>query len=244
LRRLPAALYSLLQAGRLEHYEAKALNFFDRAIAVSESERAALNRIALGVPTVVVPNGIDVDEFTPGPADEERPDQLVFTGTMDFRPNVDAVTWFARLVWPLIRRSKPQARFIIVGRRPAPAVEALKALPGIEVTGRVPDARPYVWQSTLFVLPMRMGGGVRLKLLEALAMGKAVVTSSFGADGVPLTPGKEALFADEPERFARTCLELLDNPARRSELAQAGRSFVADHYDWRAIAPRLDQVLK
>jgi glycosyltransferase involved in cell wall biosynthesis len=163
---------------------------------------------------------------------------------MDFRPNVDAVTWFVRTVWPIIKQAKPQARFIIVGRRPAPVVEALKAIAGIEVTGRVPDARPYVHQSEVFVLPMRMGGGVRLKLLEALAMGKAVVTTSFGADGVPLMPEREALFADDPAEFARTCLALLDDAGLRRRLAQAGRAFVMANFDWRTIAPQLDGVLK
>ncbi|MEI6043700.1 MAG: glycosyltransferase [Chloroflexota bacterium] len=242
-RRLPAALYSLLQAQRLYDYEAKALRFFDRAIAVSENEQAALSRLAPDTTIEVIPNGIDLEEFAPG-ANAEEATQLVFTGTMDFRPNVDAVTWFARLVWPMIRQARPEARFIIVGRRPDPAVEALKGIPGIEVTGRVADARPYLRQSTLFVLPMRMGGGVRFKLLEALAMGKAVVTTSFGADGVPLTAGREAVFADNPLDFAQHCLALLDDPAQRIRLGEAGRAFVAAHFDWRSLAPSLDRVLK
>lgn len=244
VRRLPAAFYSLVQARRLRQYETETLQFFDWAIAVSESECKALSQIAPGIPIEVIPNGIDLDEFAP-PAqpEKEQVDTLVFTGTMDFRPNVDAVTWFARQVWPRIRQNKPEARFLIVGRRPHPAVEALKNVPGIEVTGRVPDARPYVEQSSLFVLPMRMGGGVRLKLLEALAMSKAVVTTSFGADGVPLTDGQQAVFADDPVNFAHACLSLLDDPVRRAQLGQAGRDFVVARFDWRSIAPRLDQIL-
>jgi len=242
LGRLPAAAYSFLQARRLRRYEAQALHFFDRAIAVSESERAALAQLVPGRPIAVIPNGIDPLEFASW-SGEAQPDQLVFSGTMDFRPNVDAVTWFAHKVWPLIRKNRPQARFIIVGRRPVPAVETLRNLPGIEVTGRVEDTRPYISQSSLFVLPMRMGGGVRLKLLEALAMGKPVVTTSFGADGVPLTSGQEAIFADDPASFARACLDLLANPAEGRRLAQAGQALVAARFDWRLLAPRLDDVL-
>jgi sugar transferase (PEP-CTERM/EpsH1 system associated) len=244
LRRLPAALYSLLQARRLQKYETEALRFFGRAIAVSENEREALAKIAPGVPIAVIPNGIDTEEFAPDlEGNVEKADQLVFTGTMDFRPNVDAVIWFARQVWPRIKQVRPDARFIIVGRRPLPAVEALKALPGVELTGRVPDARPYIRESAVFVLPMRMGGGVRLKLLEALAMGKAVVTTGFGADGVALTNGQEALFADDPADFAKLCLELMNDPARRTNLGENGRAFVVKNFDWRRVAPRLDQVL-
>ncbi len=244
LRRLPAALYSLLQAQRLQKYETEALKFFDKIIAVSDNEKAALARIAAGTNFTVIPNGIDLEEFSPLPESKSAGEQLVFSGTMDFRPNVDAVSWFARKVWPQIRQAKPQARFVIVGRRPTSTVLALREIAGIEVTGRVPDTRPYLASSQIFVLPMRMGGGVRLKLLEALAMQRAIVTTSFGADGVPLTNEREVLFANEPTEFARACLALLDNPARRAELAEAGRKFVIENYDWRKIAPLLDGVLK
>jgi glycosyltransferase involved in cell wall biosynthesis len=192
----------------------------------------------------VIPNCIDLEEFAPSPdLSAEQPATLVFTGTMDFRPNVDAVTWFAREVWPLIRQGKPQAQFVIVGRRPSPAVQALKSLPGISVTGAVPDARPYIRQSAIYVVPMRMGGGVRYKVLEAMAMGKAVVSTTFGADGIPLVPDRDALLADSPADFAQAVLTLLDDPARRAVLAANGRAFVEAHFDWRKMLSRLDTVL-
>ncbi len=255
--RRPVALYSWLQARRLLRYEKKALNVFNRVIAVSDPDRQALSGLIWPErkvlarrmseqhqPITVIPNCIDLEEFVPPPDRQaEQPDQLVFTGTMDFRPNVDAVTWFAREVWPLVRQAKPQARFVIVGRRPAPAVANLKLVPGIEVTGTVADARPYIRQSALYVVPIRMGGGVRYKVLEALAMGKAVVSTTFGADGIDLTPGQEALLADSPVDFARAILELLDDPLRRATLATYGRAFVEANFDWRKMLPRLDQVL-
>ncbi len=243
-KRLPAALYSRLQAYRLAQYEARALRFFDRSIAVSEPDRAALQALpGVRAEIAVISNGLDLQEFTPGDASEDTAGTLVFTGTMDFRPNVDAVTWFAREIWPLIRQERPQARFIIVGRRPAAAVQSLNRLSGIEVTGAVEDARPYIRFSSLYVVPMRMGGGVRYKVLEALAMGKAVVTTTMGVEGIDLVAGQEALVVDSPADFARICLELLAQPDRRAALGRNGRSFVEQHFDWRKITPRLEQVI-
>jgi sugar transferase (PEP-CTERM/EpsH1 system associated) len=243
-KRRPAALYSWLQARRLTTYERKALARFDRAIAVSHPDRAALESLSpTKRPIAVIPNGIDLDEYRPDPVEEEKPDTLVFTGTMDFRPNVDAVTWFVGEVWPLILIKKPGANFFIVGRRPSPAVAALQNQPGVEVTGEVADARHFVRKSALYVVPMRMGGGVRFKVLEALAMGKAVVTTAMGADGIDLTGGEEAVVADTAADFAREVLELLDDPHRRESLARQGRRFVEKNFDWREITPRLDEVL-
>ena len=243
-RRRPAALYSWLQARRLRRYERRALQIF-RVIAVSEADRQAL--LTLGptrTPLTVIPNGLDLTEFGYQAEDATTlPDSLVFTGTMDFRPNVDAVTWFVERVWPLILARKPQARFVIVGRRPPPAVTALGRQPGVHVTGVVADARPFVRQSMVYVVPMRMGGGVRFKVLESLAMGRPVVTTSLGADGIPLIPGQHALIADTPAAFAEAVLDLLDDPARRTALARQGRAFVEQHFDWRTITPALDRVL-
>jgi sugar transferase (PEP-CTERM/EpsH1 system associated) len=242
-KRRPAALYSRLQARRLARYERAALARFDRAIAVSEPDRAALAGLGKTQrPIAVIPNGIDLTEFSPEDSPEE-PDSLVFTGTMDFRPNIDAVSWFANDVWPQILIHKPQAHFYIVGRRPAPAVVALKGRPGIVVTGAVPDARPYVRRSALYIVPMRMGGGVRFKVLEAMALGKAIVTTGMGADGIDLTAGQEALLADTAPDFARQVLDLLNDPARRQRLATQGRRFVKEYFDWRKINPLLDEVL-
>jgi sugar transferase (PEP-CTERM/EpsH1 system associated) len=242
-KRRPAALYSWLQARRLARYERAALGRFDRAIAVSEPDRAAL--AGLGEtqrPIAVIPNGIDLSEFSPENSQEE-PASLVFTGTMDFRPNVDAVCWFAGEVWPLILAHEPEACFYIVGRRPAPAVAALQNRPGIEVTGTVPDARPYVRRSALYIVPMRMGGGVRFKVLDAMALGKAIVTTGMGADGIDLTAGQEAVVADTAQDFAGQVVALLNDPARRRTLAQQGRRFVEENFDWRKITPLLDDVL-
>jgi glycosyltransferase involved in cell wall biosynthesis len=246
----PAAGYSFWQAQRLKRYEAKALQYFDRTIAVSPDDKSALEKIVgngNNAKIAVIPNGIDLDEFQPNSSgnSHEEPDSLVFTGTMDFRPNIDAVTWFASEIWPLIRAQKPQAHFTIVGRRPTQAVQNLAQIAGIEVTGNVPDARPYVQRSAVYVVPMRIGGGVRFKVLEALALGKAVVTTSMGADGIPLTPGQTALIANQPAVFAQAVITLLNDPTRRHQLGVVkGHSFVSTHFDWNKITPLLDTVLE
>ena len=243
-RRRLVGLYSLIQCRRLRIYEKKALKKF-QPIAVSEPDREALLDLRPYLDSLpVIPNGLDLEAFSyDADQSEENPDQLVFTGTMDFRPNVDAVTWFAHEVWPLIQEVRPEATFVIVGRRPAPAVMALAQLEGIEVTGTVPDARPYIRQSAVYVVPMRMGGGVRFKVLEALALGKPVVTTAMGADGINLVAGQHALLADDPVEFAQAVLRLLNHPARRTALAEQGRQFVETYFDWRKITPALDAVL-
>ena len=243
LRRWPTAAYSFIQTRRLRRYEKASLKFFDAAIAVSPDDKTALERLKPLRPITIIPNGIDLQEFTPDESVAERLDQLVFTGSMDFRPNVDAVVWFAQKVWPLIRREKPNASFYIVGRRPAPIVLALASLPGIVVTGKVLDTRPYVRESALYVVPMRMGGGVRFKVLEALAQGKAVLTTPMGADGITLVAGRDAAIANSPAEFANEAIRLLNDPARRHEIAHKGRQFVSENYDWRKITPLLDEVL-
>jgi sugar transferase (PEP-CTERM/EpsH1 system associated) len=242
IKGLPLAAYSWLQARRLKEYEAESLNFFDYGITVSEHDRNALLKISPNTKIRVIPNGIDTQEFTPDSA-LEKPDQLVFTGSMDFRPNVDGMVWFGREVWHLLKQHKPGAKLSIVGRRPLPSVKALAELDGITVTGWVTDARPYMRESCLYIVPIRMGGGVRFKVLEALAMGKPLLTTSMGADGVNLVADKHAVFADTVADFVEKAVILLNNPALRAELARAGREFVVENYDWSKITPLLDEII-
>jgi glycosyltransferase involved in cell wall biosynthesis len=237
------ALYSLVQWQKLKRYEAWACRHVDAVVAVSSEDAAALQRIVPGLGVTVVPNGVDVSRYASfsGPKAALVPQNLVFTGTMDFRPNVDAVVWFCHDVLPRVRQREPSVRFYIVGRRPHPRVAALQDLPGVEVTGAVPDQMPYIGAATVFVIPMRGGGGTRLKVLEAMAMRRAIVSTSMGCSGFPVAHGCEVVLADDAAGFAREVVELLQNADRREALGGAALAF-ARRYDWPEIVPRFEAV--
>ena len=244
-RRWVAALYSLIQWKKLRRYEALICRLADQVVAVSEADRAALQRLVPGLDVTVVPNAVDVDYYTsndiqPSPL---PPRSLVFTGKMDFRPNVDAVLWFCQGVLPLVRRKLPDARFYIVGQSPHRRVLRLADDPAVTVTGYVDDVRSYIAGACVYVVPLRIGGGTRLKVLEAMAMGKPIVSTSLGCEGFEgIESGQELSLADTPEDFAQRVIELLGDAARRERLGMAARRFAEARYDWRLIVPRLEQI--
>ncbi len=237
-RRWKGALYSAVQWRKLARYEAHLMRLADLTVAVSQADAAALRRIAPEIEPLVLPNGLFVADYA---AEGERAPlktpAFVFTGTMDFRPNVDGVLWFADEVWPRIRAALPLAHFYVVGRRPHARLEPLRRRPGIVITGEVPDARAYIRAATVYVIPLRMGGGTRLKVLEAAASGIPIVSTRLGAEGFP--EAEEALvLADEAERFAERAIALaLDAEARR-RWAERARLF-ARRYDWSRLLPPL-----
>jgi glycosyltransferase involved in cell wall biosynthesis len=155
---------------------------------------------------------------------------------------VDAMLWMGRDVWPLIRHQRPEARMAIVGQRPHSRLEPLREEPGITITGWVPDVRPYIAGATVYVAPLRVGGGTRLKLLQAMAMGAATVATSLGAEGFSVTNGRELLLADTPGDFAQSVLCLLEDPEQRTQLGRAARSFVEATYGWDALVPELEAL--
>ena len=241
--RWPAATYSLVQWRRLRRYEAQVCRRADRVLAVSEADAAALRKLAPGLDATVIPNGIDTQTYTPTlPPPHTAGATLVFTGTMDFRPNVDAVLWFAREVLPRIRAEAPEARFIVVGQHPHRRLDVLRNNPAVTLTGWVEDTRPYIAEAAVYVAPLRMGGGTRLKLLEAMALGRAMVATRLGAEGYPVTDGREMLLADTPVDFAAAVVSLLRAPERRAELGRVARAFVERRYDWGVIVPRVEAV--
>jgi sugar transferase (PEP-CTERM/EpsH1 system associated) len=248
-RRWHAAAYSLIQWQKLARYERRVMRRCDAVAVVSEEDRRALQALDAALRIAVVPNGVDsawfsktalADECAPAPA---LPDcALVFTGTLDFRPNIDAVVWFAREVLPRIRARCPAAHLFVVGKRPAAILHTLAAA-GATIIGQVPDARPYIASAAVYVVPMRIGGGVRLKLLEALALEAPVVSTSMGAEGVAgLRGGEHCLIADDAEQYASAVLRLLADRALGQRLGAAGRRLVREHYDWTVIVPRLDAL--
>lgn len=246
-RRWVAAAYSFVQWRRLRAYERRACLTADRVAAVSEADAEALRGLVPGLEPTVVPNGVDMDYYTAPVAplaSGEAPgvQDLVFTAKMDFRPNVDAVLWFARDVLPLIRRESPETRFWAVGKSPHPRLAPLADEPGVVLTGWVEDVRPYIAGAGVYVVPLRIGGGTRLKVLEAMAMGKAIVSTTLGCEGFELVPDQELVIADDPAEFAAAVLALLRSPERRDRLGRAARRFAGSRYDWRMVVPRLERL--
>lgn len=240
-KRWPIAVYSAIQARRLARFEAQACRKATFVTCVSHEDAAALQQLAPGLKPTVAPNGIFVEEYANIRA-KVKPDTLVFTGKMDYRPNVDAVIWFANDILPLIQRERPQAKFVIVGQKPLPAVQQLAERPGVVVTGAVDDARPYIAEASVYVAPLRMGGGTRFKLLEAMALQRPIVSTTVGAEGFGVENGKQLLLADAPEAFAKEVLGLLSDAAKGAALAEAGYAFVQG-YDWQTIVPKVEGLL-
>jgi glycosyltransferase involved in cell wall biosynthesis len=237
------AAYSLVQWRRLRRFEAQACRRADQVLAVSEPDARALEELVPGLDATVVPNGIDTRKYQPRPASADAASaSLVFTGTMDFRPNVDAVLWFLRETWPLMQTEVPDLRLIVVGQRPHRRLGPLAECPNVTLTGWVEDVRPYIADATVYVAPLRMGGGTRLKLLEAMAMGKPIVATRLGAEGYPVTDGSELILADTPSDFAEAVVSLLRSPERRAELGQRARVFAEQQYDWSAIVPEMERA--
>jgi sugar transferase (PEP-CTERM/EpsH1 system associated) len=230
---------------RMLRFEREALSQFDLVLAVSDTDRRTLARLypgALRAPVHVVRTGVDTAYFTPRPS-AARPAHLVFTGSMDWLPNEDAMVYFAGEILPRIRQAHPEVTLSIVGRTPTPTVSRLAQQQGIEVTGRVDDVRPHIADASVYVVPLRIGGGTRLKIFEAMAMGKAVVSTTIGAEGLPLTPGRDVLIADTPMQFAEAVSSLIRDGDARRRVEAAARRLVVDHYDWKAVAHDLEAAL-
>ena len=236
-------VYNRVEAGKFRREEPHVWRRFRALLTTSERDRRLVLAHRPEATVTVVPNGVDTVFFHPRPDDEAaQTARLVFTGMMAYYPNQDGATWLADQIWPAVRAAVPAAELFIVGVEPPPAVQAL-ARPGtgITVTGAVPDVRPFVWDAALSVVPLRIGGGTRLKIVEALAMGKAVVSTPLGCEGLQVEPGRTLEVAESAPDFAAACVALLRDPARRAALGRAGRALVQEHYDWTAVTrPMLD----
>ena len=247
---LRGALYAR-EARTLERYERGVARHVDASVFVSDAE-AALFRQLPGVPGARVHgigNGVDTDYFTPAAAGPSpypvAGPALVFTGAMDYLANVDAVGWFARSILPAVQAALPAAQFFIVGARPAPAVQRLAALPGVHVTGRVPDVRPWLAHAALAVAPLRIARGVQNKVLEAMAMGRPVLGTAAALEGLSLAPGLAAGLGASDDDFAARIVQLLAQPAAaRAALGEAARHHVLQHHCWSTSAARLVDLLE
>jgi glycosyltransferase involved in cell wall biosynthesis len=240
LRRLPATLYSLIQSPRIMNFERAICQQADLVIAVSPEDAAALGKLCPNKHIPVVPNGIFVERYEQPTAQLELGENaLIFTGTMDYRPNVDAMLWFVDNVLPLVRENVPDAQLYIVGQKPHARLSALREQRGVHITGRVATVQPYLHSGSVYVAPLRMGGGTRLKIMEAMAAGCAIVATSIGASGLHNDVKRAMLIADSTAEMANMIVRLLEDPQRRKELGDAARKYVKAHYDWSVLIPQL-----
>jgi sugar transferase (PEP-CTERM/EpsH1 system associated) len=228
-----------LESRKMRRYEARACERARLTIAVSDADCRLLAAAAPRARVQAVPTGVDVDYFAPDGV-AEIPGRLVFTGSMDWYPNEDGIAHFIEAVLPRVRRQIPAASLTVVGRNPSARLRAAAAAADVEVTGLVDDVRPHMADAAVYIVPLRIGGGTRLKIFEALSMAKAVVSTTVGAEGLPLTPGRHFLRADEPAEFAAAITSLLRDAARRRALGAEGRRLVEARYSWPKVVDEFE----
>lgn len=228
----------------LARAETTIINRADAAFAITEEEADLLgSRDGVVKPVHWFANGVDAGYFSPAFAPHADRIDAVFVGAMDYWANVDAVTWFAREIWPEVRQSISDGTFYIVGSNPDAAVLALHGRDGITVTGRVDDVRPFVAASKIAVAPMRIARGIQNKVLEAMAMAKAVIATPAGLEGIDATAGTEAIAAASASAFARECVRLIEDAPAAASLGRAARAQILSDYQWAAQLKRFDAVL-
>jgi sugar transferase (PEP-CTERM/EpsH1 system associated) len=229
---------------RTERAEHRYLGQADHVLTVSDTDRDVFARVVDPSRITTVPTGVDLDYFQPG-NEACQPDTLVFTGSMDYAANEDAMLFFVDEILPRVRSQVPNVSLVIVGRRPSRKVQALAASgQNIQVTGTVDDVRPYIQKGTVYIVPLRIGSGTRLKIFEAMAMAKAIVSTSVGAEGLPVREGVNILIANSPVEFARRVIGLLQHPVELSKLGKAARHLVEQEYGWPTIAIHFESVLR
>lgn len=226
------------QAAKLRRFESRTCRRFSLNITVSQADALALEQYCPGVRTAVVPNGVDTEYFQPR-AGHESP-AVVFTGGMNMFANRDAVEWFLAAVWPKVKARVPEVQFFAIGQRPSSRVLGhAETDSGVHAPGHVADVRPWVERAAVYVVPMRVGGGTRLKVVDAMAQGKAIVSTSLGAEGLDVQDGVHLLVADDPDAFAKRIVSLLHSRADRQRLAIAARQLAESRYSWHKLGDKL-----
>ena len=235
--------YLQQQWRKMEKLEKEMCQRFDSVVAVSVEDCDQM-REQYSVDSVFeMPTGVDTDFFTPSGKEEVDPHNVVFTGSMDWLPNEDAIRYYTEQILPIVRRSIPDATLTVVGRNPYPSLRELSQRDSsIIVTGRVEDVRPYMERAAAYVVPLRIGGGTRLKIFEAMAMEKAIVSTTVGAEGLPVVHGEELLIADTPDTFAAAVVDLLMNASLARKLGQHAGRVVREKFGWSVAAKRFAEI--
>lgn len=236
--------YFGLQAKRMHRYEAETCRRAGQVVAVSRLDAAFMQQM-FEIPLVSdIATGVDIEYFAPRDSPAPRHD-LVFVGSMDWMPNIDGVLYFVKEILPLIRKHRPDCSLAIVGRAPAPEITALAQQdPRITVTGTVADVRPHMWGAGVAIVPLRIGGGTRLKIYESMAARVPVVSTSVGAEGLVYHDGGDILIAGTPEDFAGACLELLANEVRRDAIVSNAWEMVSAHFSWEQVTRQFEEILE
>ncbi len=231
-----------LESAKMSRFEPEQARRFHHVIAVSEADKRAMSHMVDSSHITVVPTGVDLSKYRYDPNVQPAGPLVMFTGSMDWQPNIDGVEYFCKEIWPLVLRKLPAARFRIVGRDPHPRVKAL-ASGSVQVTGSVPSVVDHLRDAAVIVVPLRIGGGTRIKIYEGMAMGKATVSTTVGAEGLDVHHGRDILLEDAPAEFADAIVSLLQNEDQRRRL-EAAAAATARKYDWSIIAPQFVGVLQ
>lgn len=240
-KRLIWKLKCLFEWVPMLRWESKVAQRFHKSLVVSELDRILLRLMNPGLDVSVIPNGVDAQKFSSYPlAVRER--NIIFVGLMDYGPNADAVLYFHREIFPLIKKKMPDLGFLVVGCNPPPEVRELSGNPDVLVTGRVEDLRPYYQKAAVAVIPLRSGGGTRLKIIEAMSTGTPVVSTSVGCEGLEVSDGEHIMIADTPEEFADKVVQVLESQETWLKLSSQARRLVEETYDWEYITGCLAKV--
>jgi sugar transferase (PEP-CTERM/EpsH1 system associated) len=233
----PKKAFMKMQWRRMFDYEKRACQRFDWVAAVSKEDADAI-RSEYGIENVSdIPTGVDTEFFAPSGDVEKDEFSLVFTGSMDWLPNEDAIQWFTEEILPLVRQQIPQVSLTVVGRNPFPSlIELSKKDQSIVVTGRVPDVRPFMEKAAVYVVPIRIGGGTRLKIYEAMAMELPMVSTTIGAEGLPVADGEEILLRDTPQEFTKAVVKLLKDKNLAKKIGERAAQIVREKFGWRRVA--------
>lgn len=236
--------YFELQARRMAAFEGEVCRAVRNVVAVSEPDAELMRKQYHPRRVDAIATGVDLEYFRPKESIARTAD-VVFIGSMDWMPNIDGAEWFVRDVLPLIRKRRPECTVVLAGRKPTRAIVSLaEADSRIQATGTVPDIRPHVWGSAVSIVPLRIGGGTRLKIFESMAARVPVVSTTIGAEGLPVRNGAEIHIADQPEAFAERCLELIENAAARDRMTEAAWELVSSRFSWESVSLEFERLLQ
>jgi glycosyltransferase involved in cell wall biosynthesis len=238
------SLLARLCVAHVKRYEARKLNLADCVLACSMTDAGYFRTLTTRTPIHVVPNGVDVQFYSTGHKTESTHKTVLFVGSLDYRPNIEGLQWFINEIWPKVMSQHPEAEFHVVGRSPKEEVKTLGLRRGVKIHADVPDVREYLQTASIVVVPLKSGSGTRLKILEAMAASKPIISTTIGAEGINCTHGKNIVLADSSDAFVEAILRLLADAEYRSRIAEEAWRLVSKEYDWRSVGADLDRCVR